>query len=231
MRWEDVVGKLIGMSGRNLRRGMEVYLAALDGDDLASELCAKLDEGELTISGAYKRFKAGGKPSAGESDTADEGPDEALGISLKENPEGSAASETDRKLIEELTQAMKASLPARSPAAGQRPGGADKPLDFAHCMHYAADALRAGEYGTSKFVNIVMREYLRAARTKYGDDGVIGAVIDGGILDERLEGCKISLWMRAEDVMWWDDRFCRLQKDAPIMAHLEAWGGNCAETH
>lgn len=64
VRWEDVVGKLIGIGGRALRWGMEIYLAALEGDERAADLCVKLDEGELTIGAAYKAFKADGKPSA-----------------------------------------------------------------------------------------------------------------------------------------------------------------------
>ncbi|MEW6107516.1 MAG: hypothetical protein AB1563_14365, partial [Bacillota bacterium] len=58
------VGRLIGMSGSTLRRGLEIYQAALDGDELAGDLCVKLDEGELTVSGAYKAFKASRMPSA-----------------------------------------------------------------------------------------------------------------------------------------------------------------------
>jgi hypothetical protein len=65
LHWEDIVGRLIGMGGRTLRWGLEVYLAAIDGDELAADLCVKLDEGELTVSGAHKAFKAGRKPSAG----------------------------------------------------------------------------------------------------------------------------------------------------------------------
>jgi|GEM_PF-2388162 len=64
LRWEDVVSRLIGMSGSTLRRGLEIYQAALDGDEHAEDLCMKLDEGELTITGAYKAFKASRMPSA-----------------------------------------------------------------------------------------------------------------------------------------------------------------------
>lgn len=64
LRWEDVVSRLIGMSGSTLRRGLEIYQAALDGDEHAEDLCMKLDEGELTITGAYKAVKASRMPSA-----------------------------------------------------------------------------------------------------------------------------------------------------------------------
>lgn len=233
VRWEDVVGKLIGMGGRTLRSGMEIYLAAMNGDERAEDLCVKIDEGEFAINGAYKAFKSSRKASAERSETADEGPDEALGLDLSEDggedPEESEQDETDRKVVEELTQAMKASLPARG-RAEDKPAAGDKPLDFARCMYYARDALRAGDYGVGPLVAEMMKEYLRAARAKHGDEGIVGGVIDAGLIDERLAGFKISLWARASDIGWWDEMTRHLSQDVPIMGHFEGRWEDDAES-
>ena len=98
------------------------------------------------------------------------------------------------------------------------------------CMYYARDALRAGDFGVGTLVTEMMKEYLRVARAKYGDTGVLSCVMDAGAFDERLAGFKISLWVREDDIRWWDDISRHLSKDVPIMGHFEGRWEDDAES-
>ncbi|MGE5593982.1 MAG: hypothetical protein ACM3X3_09935 [Betaproteobacteria bacterium] len=209
VHWEDVVGSLLGLGGTMLRHGVEIYEAALNGDERAGDLCVKLDEGELTINSAYKAFKSRRKPSAKYSEAGDEDPEEG------------GQDEVDRKAIEDLTRTMHASLPTLRREAGDSATAGKRPPEFARCMYDACEALRQGDYGVGPFVADMMKEYLRAARTRFGDEGVLSCVLDAGVFDDRLEGFKMSLWVRTMDISWWDPMMRNVTMDVPVMAHLE----------